>query len=50
LSGLALAQHQISDPEFILGGPTNLLRAVDVKFNLVKGKAEAMMEFYTNKS
>lgn len=46
LSGLSIAQHQISDPEFILGGPTNLLKAVDPEFNLIRGKAEAMMEYF----
>lgn len=46
LSGLSIAQHQISDPEFILGGPTNLLKAIDPEFNLIKGKADAMIAYF----
>ena len=46
LSGLSVAQHQIQDPNFILGGPTNLLKSTDVRFNLVKGKAEAMANYF----
>lgn len=46
LSGLSIAQHQISDPDFILGGPTNLLKAIDPEFNLIKGKADAMIAYF----
>ena len=50
LSGLSLAQHQIADPEFILGGAGNLLLPVDPKFNLVGGKAELMISYFASKS
>jgi protein farnesyltransferase subunit beta len=46
LSGLSLAQHQISDPDFILGGPTNLLKAIDPEFNLIRGKGDAMRAYF----
>ena len=46
LSGLSLAQHQIADPEFILGGSGNLLKAIDPKFNLIRGKAEKMISYF----
>lgn len=50
LSGLSIAQHQLPDPEFILGGPVNLLKPLDVRFNLLLGKAEEMQTYFHNKN